>query len=152
MLRNGEGAPLTPAQIAAHLHVKVWNVTRELQLADRQPHRLHGQKIRGEGVGRGGQWRVDRQAYLAWLQIPLPDRTHLGPDGLPELIPFAGAAAHLKIGEAELRRIVRAERLTHIAFGRMRYLTHNQLERLRVQLDESYREATPGGGDPGPVT
>ncbi len=158
MLRNGENSPLTVGQIAAHLHTKDWNVTRELQiglrdrLAGRPSRRLAGDKVLGEGVGAGGQWRVDRGIYLIWLGITPEDRAHLGPDGLPELIPFAAAAEKLGITEDELRRRVRAERRTHIAFGRMRYLTHNQLERLRVQLIEDCQEATPGRGDPGVVT
>jgi hypothetical protein len=155
VLQNGEHTPLTAGQIAAHLHVKAWNVTRELQLgANRNgPRRLRGSKVHGEGVGRGGQWRVDRETYLNWLGIEPADRGRLGPDGLPELIPLAAAAERLRLGEDELSDRIRAERWTHIAFGRMRYLTHNQLERLRVQLLEDCREATPGGADPdGPMT
>lgn len=158
MLRNGVNTPLTVGQIAAHLHTKDWNVTRELQLgmrdrlAGRATRRLRGDKVLGEGVGAGGQWRVDRGVYLTWLGITDEDRIHVGPDGLPRLIPFPQAAEKLGITDDELHHRVRTERRTHIAFGRMRYLTHNQLEHLRVQLIEDCREATPGGRDPGAVT
>jgi hypothetical protein len=142
VLRNGDTSALTAGQIAAHLGVKTWNVTRELQLAEKgAKHRLRGSKVRGEGVGNGGQWRVDREVYLAWLQIPAADRTHLAADGLPELIPLADAARKLGIEPVELQALIRRWRQPHIAFGRQRYVTHNQLDRIRVQLD-----------DPGAVT
>jgi hypothetical protein len=149
VLQNGEDGPLSVAQVAEHLAVKVWNVTRELQLGTKQNEagRLRGHKVR-QNVGRGGQWRVDRETYLNWLGIPPDDRGHLGPDGLPELIPFAAAAEQLQVRQTELSLRIRAERWPHITFGRMRYLTHNQLERLRVQLIKDCREATPGGRGP----
>jgi hypothetical protein len=151
MLRNGEDADLTVSQIAAHLGVKTWNVTRELQLGKTNPARLQGAKVLGArmGVGRGGQWRVKVKTYLDWLQIPEEDRTRLGPDGLPELIPFEMAAGRLGIAQPLLLPLVRQQRLAHIEFGRTRYFTHNQQERLSVLLKEDYQEATPGGG-PGP--
>lgn len=143
MLQNGENSPLTAGQIAAHLRVKVWNVTRELQLGRKHPtgRRLRGSKVLGEGVGSGGQWRVSRDTYLSWLQIPAEDRTHLGPDGLPELVPFGQAAQELDFDLDLLQQMIRQERLPHIAFGRMRYLTHNQLERIRVLLNEDCRDS-----------
>jgi hypothetical protein len=148
MLRNGEGSALTADQIAAHLGVRTWNVTRELQLFDKgQLHRMPGVKVLGRGVGRGGQWRVDREAYLNWLQIPTDDRGFLGADGLPELIRFDTAAARLGLDPAVLRTVIRQQRWPHIAFGRNRYLTHNQQERLRVLLFEDHRE--PSRVDPG---
>lgn len=159
MLQNGWGSPLTAGQIAAHLHTRIWNVTRDLQIgradraAGRPTRRMPGEKVRGEGVGSGGQWRIDRQAYLTWLQIPVEDRDHLGPDGLPELVPFELAAEQLSISELKLQELVQRGRHPHIAFGRKRYLTHNQLDRLRGQLAEDLREATPGGNSSdAPVT
>lgn len=152
MLHNSENSPLTAEQIAAHLHTKTWNVSRELRLGDRQKGsrpRLRGVKVLGEGVGAGGQWRVERDVYLTWLQIPAEDRGHLGPDGLPELVPFTRAAAKLGVAETDLRELVRTRRYPHIVFGRNRYLTHNQLEHISVQLIKDPREATPGGSDPG---
>jgi hypothetical protein len=143
-LRNGDHGPLTAGQIAHHLGVPVWNVTYELQLGKKgQPGRLPGAKVLGRGVGRSGQWRVDRETYLNWLQIPSEDRTHLGPDGLPELITFAAAAQQLDLEEALLRTMIRQQRWPHIAFGRSRYLTHNQLGRIRVQINEDCREKSP---------
>lgn len=148
MLRNGRGSDLTAVQIAAHLRVKPWNVTRELQLgALSRPGRLRGRKALGEGVGRGGQWRVDQETYLSWLQIPVEDRAHLGADGLPELIGLADAAQQLGLERVLLRTIIRQQRWPYIAFGRNQYLTHNQLERLRVLLAEDHRESSPA--DPG---
>lgn len=158
VLQNGENTLLTVGQIAAHLHTRDWNVTRELQLgqrdrlAGRTTGRLRGNKVLGAGVGAGGQWRVDPEVYLSWLGVGAEDRAeHLGPDGLPELIPFAQAAEKLGIPADELRHRVRVERHAHITFGRKRYLTHNQLERLRVQLIEDVREATPGDREPDAV-
>jgi hypothetical protein len=148
MLRNGKESTLTVAQIAAHLGVKPWNVTRELQLFEKgQRHRLPGAKVLGEGVGRGGQWRIEPETYLNWLQIPAEDRTFLGPDGLPELIRFLDAAAKLGLDPTIMRTMIRQMRWPHIAFGRNQYLTHNQLERLRVLLNEDHRERHPA--DPG---
>ncbi len=135
MLLNGEGAALTAGQIAAHLRVKVWNVTRELQLGRTQPHRLPGHKVLGKGVGQGGQWEVDRQVYLDWLQVPAEDQDHLGPDGLPELIGVADAAGKLGLPTAALLAFLRQRRIPHIAFGRQRYLTYRQLERTRDMLE-----------------
>jgi hypothetical protein len=155
VLQNGVDLPLTAGQIAAHLQVQTWNVTRELKLGEEKENtsRLRGRKVRGAGVGQGGQWRVDRQVYLDWLQIPEEDRTALGPDGLPELTTAEDAAAQLRLAPAVLRAVLRQQRWPHIVFGRKRYLTHNQMERIRVQLDKDLREATPGGRDPGhPVT
>lgn len=149
MLRNGEHAALTAAQIAAHLGVPTWNVTRQLQLFEKgQLHRLPGVKVLGEGVGRGGQWRVEREAYLGWLQIPAEDRDFPeGPDGLPELTKFHTAAGQLGLEPTILRTLVRQTRWPHIVFGRNQYLTHNQLERLRVLLAEDHRGSLPA--DPG---
>lgn len=141
MLVNGDKSALTAGQIAAHLHTRIWNVTRELQLGITDPRRLQGHKVRGAGVGRSGQWRVDRQIYLSWLQIPVEDRTHLGRDGLPELIPFGRAAQDLDIDLDLFQTWIQQHRWPHIAFGRQRYLTHNQLDRTRVQL----KEDLPGG-------
>lgn len=143
MLRNDDTSALTAGQIAAHLGVSTWNVARELRLGARGGrNRLRGTKQLGIGVGQGGQWRVKRKIYLTWLGIPAADRTHLGADGLPELIPFPKAAGELGIPVTELADMVRRQRRPHIAFGRQRYLTHNQLGRIRVQLGE----------DPGVVT
>lgn len=148
MLRNSEDADLTVGQIAAHLGVKTWNVTRELQLGKANPARLQGTKVLGArmGVGRGGQWRVKLKTYLDWLQIPKEDRTQLGPDGLPELISFEMAAGMLGIRPELLVPLVRQQRLPYIEFGRTRYFTHNQVARAAVLLKEDYQEATPGRG------
>ena len=104
----------------------------------------------GEGVGRGGQWRIERESYLAWLQVPADDRGFLGPDGLPELIRFSDAAEKLGLEPGILRTMVRQARWPYIAFGRNQYLTHNQLERLRVLLAEDCRDRSPV--DPGAAT
>jgi hypothetical protein len=156
VLQNSDNSPLNTAQIAAHLQVNPWNVTRELQLGRRQTNsgRLRGDKKTGTGlVGSGGQWRVDRQTYLNWLQVLLADRDHVGPDGLPELIPLTHAARQLDLSRENLGTLIRRQRWPHITFGRNRYLTRNQLERIRVQINKDCREATPGGSDPdAPVT
>jgi hypothetical protein len=135
VLQNDETADLTTTQIAAHLHTKIWNVTRELQLgAQRKPGRLRGNRATNSGPGRGGPWVVNRQVYLNWLGIPEEDRNHLGPDKLPELIPLSQAASALELPEEILRTMIRQARWPHVTFGRNRYLTHNQLDRIRVQL------------------
>jgi hypothetical protein len=137
MLRNGGTGDLTVDQIAAHLGVKAWNVTRQLQLGLTNPTRLRGRKVLGAGVGQSGQWRITRDDYLSFLQIPAEDRRgNLGPDGLPELIGFDAAQGRLPIDNTPLMILVRQQRWPHIVFGRKRYLTHNQMERIRVQLIE----------------
>lgn len=136
-LRNSPDADLTVTQIAAHLHARPWTVTRDLQLGrDGEPGRLIGRKVFREGAGRGGQWRVVRADYFARLGISDEDTAWLGPDGLPELTPFPDAAASLGIPEELLNSLVRQCRWPHITFGRSRYLTHNQLERIRVLADD----------------
>lgn len=149
MLKNGDQAALTASQIAAHLGVPAWNVTRELQLAKTQPHRLRGRKVLGEGVGRGGQWRVDRETYLQWLGIPREDRTNLAADGLPRLVTFEFAAGQLQTSPALMQTLIRQQRLPHIVFGRRRYLTHNQLAAIRVLLEKAddlpVRQPVPAG-------
>lgn len=143
MLHNSDPGTLAVRQIAAHLQTREWNITRELQLGERgHPGRLRGVKVQGESgtVGRGGQWRVDRDAYLDWLGIPEQDHAHLGADGLPELYLDTQVAARLGLDLPLLRTIIRRHRLPYVSVGRSRYLTHNQLERLRVLLSEGHPE------------
>lgn len=145
MLQNAIWRTLTVRQIAAHLNTRAWNITRELQLGDAgRPGRLRGVKVQGEAgtVGRGGQWRVDRQVYLDWLGIPEQDRAYLGADGLPELYPDTQAAELLGVQLPRLRTIIRQQRLPYVSVGRARYLTHHQLARLRDLPADSYREQT----------
>lgn len=140
MLRNAETTTLTVAQIVAHLRTKPWNVTYELQRGHQnQPGRLRGDKPAGSGVGRGGQWRVQRENYFAWLGLATDDLTHLGPDGLPELRTLPELAADLAMPEESLKTMIRQHRLPHLTFGRQLYLTHRQQQRLRDLLAESYR-------------
>lgn len=139
MLQNADRGTLTVHQVAAHLGTSPGNITRELNLgAAGQPGRLTGKKVAGPGIrGRGGQWRIDDQVYLDWLGIPEPDRTHLDAYGLPWLIDVeqVGKATG---NPAEVARLL--VRLPHVTFGRRRYLTHHQLERLKVLLAEDCRD------------
>lgn len=145
MLQNADPGTLAVRQIAAHLNTRAWNITRELQLGEHgQPGRLRGVKVQGEAgtVGRGGQWRVDRSVYLDWLGIPEEDHAYLGPDGLPELYPDTKVAELLDLDLHLLRVLIRQQRLPNITVGRARYLTHNQLARLRALLaDDQPRTA-----------
>lgn len=141
MLRNADQDTLTVHQIAAHLNTRVGNVTRELNLgAAGQVGRLRGERVRGPGLrGRGGQWRVDRTAYLDWLGVPAEDRSHLDVYGLPRLMSIENVAAFAEVGLTEVAALL--ERIPHLTFGRRRYLTHHQLERLSVLLTEDCRDS-----------
>jgi hypothetical protein len=145
VLQNADQGALTVLQIAAHLRTREGNITRELNLGKAgQPGRLRGRHIKGPGIrGRGGQWRIDRTAYLDWLGIPDDDRKILGPDGLPRLYTEreAAAALDLPINAVRIATVIN-RRVPHIAAGRQRFLTHHQLERLRVLLIEDCREKT----------
>ena len=148
-LRNSATADLTVAQIAAHLQTKPYNVTYSLKRYERgEPNRLPGFRVFDDGPGRGGPWRVHRVSYLAFLSIPEEDqKTHLGPDGLPELILLPAAAVLLGISSQTLAAKVRRQRWPHIVFGRKSYLTHNQLARIRVAaISECW--AGPAAGQP----
>lgn len=142
MLQNADQGTLTVHQIAAHLGTRVGNVTRELNLAESgEQGRLTGKRVKGPGLrGRGGQWRVERTAYLDWLGIPAEDRDHLDGYGLPQLFPVETAAAWAGVQLPQVARLM--SRLPHVTFGRRRYLTHHQLERLSVLLAEDCREKT----------
>ncbi len=143
MLQNADQGALDVRQIAQHLGTREWNITRELQLARKgEPGRLQGEKVTGVGGrGRGGQWRVDREVYLDWLGVPEEDRTHLGPDGLPLLYTDRAAATELDLPINAIRIAVLIQRrVPYLAVGRHRFLTHNQLQRLRVALDEDCRD------------
>lgn len=140
MLQNADQGTLTVHQIAAHLDTRVGNITRELNLAEAgETRRLPGKRIKGPGLrGRGGQWRVDRDVYLDWLGIPEEDRAHLDGFGLPQLFPVENAAV---LAGVPLRQVAGLmSRLPHVTFGRRRYLTHHQLQRLSVLLAEDCRE------------
>lgn len=142
MLQNADPSTLTVRQIAQHLGTREWNVTHELSLGKQgHPGRLRGVKVRGVGggVGRGGQWRVDREAYLSWLGVPEADRDDLGENGLPRLYPEAAAAAQLDLSEPQLRRALLRLSAPHLMVGWRRYLTRNQLAHLRVLLAEDCR-------------
>lgn len=142
MLQNADRPTLSVRQIAAHLNTAPSTVTYELKRAAAgQPGRLRGSKKRGEPgtVGRGGQWRVERDVYLDWLGIPAEDRDRLGADGLPELHTEQRAAELLDVPQSQLSAILLRGHAPCIAVAWRRYLTHNQLERLRVLLAEDHR-------------
>lgn len=142
MLRNDESADLTVAQIAAHLRTHPWNITRQLKLgAQGEPGRLTGTRTGGigSGSGRGGQWRVDRLTYYRWLGLVHEDLTHLGPDGLPELLTLDQAARQEQM-DALLLRVLIQQRLRHIVVGRQTYLTHCQYQRLKQLLAQDCRD------------
>jgi hypothetical protein len=137
---------LTAAQIAAHVGTQVWNVTYELQQGDKgKPGRLRGTKTFDGGPGRGGQWRINRNTYLAWLGVVDPqtgqvdDTELLDRHGLPILLNLEQAGWLLDMDHKILRTMIRQARWPHAAFGRTWYLTHNQLQRIRVQLIEDSR-------------
>ena len=143
MLQNADQGTLTVHQIAAHLRTRPDNITYELNLGlAGEPGRLTGRKIRGPGIrGRNGQWRVERDVYLDWLGVPAEDRTFLGDDGLPRLYTEREAATALDLPINAVRiAIVVNRRTPYISAGRNRYLTHHQLERLRVLLVKDCRE------------
>lgn len=148
MLTNADPGTLTVHQIAAHLDARVGNVTRELNLAAAgQPGRLCGVKVSGPGIrGRSGQWRVRRDDYLQWLGIPDEDRDHLDGFGLPQLMPLENVAAFLAVPPSRVGALM--SRLPHVTFGRRRYLTHHQLQRLRVLLNESDKPRTTSATTP----
>jgi hypothetical protein len=142
VLHNADQSALDVRQIARHLGTRAWNITRELQLAAKgEPGRLQGTKVTGPGTrGRGGQWRVDRTAYLDWLGVPEQDRKAVGDDGLPLLYDEPAAAAELNLTSTALRRALLRLSVSHVMVGWRRYVTHNQLQRLRVALDEDCRD------------
>jgi hypothetical protein len=145
VLQNADQGTLTVHQIAQHLGTRPDNITYELNLGKKgHPGRLVGQKVQGPGVrGRNGQWRIDRTVYLDWLGVPGEDRDALGPDGLPRLYTEREAATELDLPINAIRiALVIHRRVPYIATGRQRYLTHHQLERLRVLLAEDCREKT----------
>ncbi len=143
MLQNADQGTLSVAQIAAHLDTRPGNITRELTLGEAgHAGRLVGKKVTGPGIrGRAGQWRIDRTVYLNWLGVPAEDRGFLGADGLPRLYTEREAATELDLPVNAVRiAVVVNRRVPYIATGRHRYLTHHQLERLRVLLAEDCRE------------
>jgi hypothetical protein len=143
VLKNADQGTLTVHQIARHLGTRPDNITYELNLGKGgQPGRLRGEKVTGPGVrGRAGQWRIDRSVYLDWLGVPPEDREFLGVDGLPRLYTEREVATELNLPINAVRiAVVINRRVPYIAAGRHRYLTHHQLERLRVLLAEDCRE------------
>lgn len=139
MLQNADPGTLTVHQVAEHLDTNPGNITRELNLAAAgQPGRLAGKKVGGPGIrGRGGQWRIDRDVYLDWLGVPEEDRGHLDDFGLPRLVRVEEPWR----ADGKTREAIRLlARLPHVTFGRRRYLTHHQLERLKVLLAEDCRD------------
>ncbi len=144
MLQNADTETLSVRQIAAHLRTKPWNITNELALgATGAAGRLRGEKKTGPGSrGAGGQWRVPRQAYLDWLGVPEEDRAVLGADGLPVLLDEAAAGQLVGMPTSELRRTLLRLNAAHLMVGWRRYLTHHQMERLRVLLAEDCRDKT----------
>jgi hypothetical protein len=140
VLQNADPSTLTVHQVAAHLGTRSGNITRELNLAAAgEPGRLRGTKVTGPSVrGRGGQWRITRDDYLDWLGMPEPDRSFLRFDGLPELYPIWAAALELNRRAEDVRAVL--PYLPHLIVLRHRYLTHNQLERLRVLSVEDCRD------------
>jgi hypothetical protein len=144
VLQNPKAAALSVRQIAAHLGTRHWNITNELcQGARNQPGRLRGVKVTGPGTrGAGGQWRVDRSVYLDWLGVPQEDRAVLGADGLPVLHPERAVCDAFGLDRDKLLLLLLRNSLPHVAVGQRRYLTHHQMERLRVLLAEDCREKT----------
>lgn len=144
MLQNADTTTLGVAQIAAHLRTKPWNITNELARGRKnEPGRLRGEKKLGPGSrGSGGQWQVDRTAYLDWLGVPEADRTVLGPGGLPVLYDEQAAGELLGIKAVQVRAVLLRLGVPYLMVGWRRYLTHHQMERLRVLLAEDCRDRT----------
>jgi hypothetical protein len=143
VLKNADPGTLTVHQIAAHLRTRPDNITYELNLGRTgQAGRLTGRKIQGPGIrGRNGQWRVNRTVYLDWLGVPVEDREMIGPDGLPLLYSEGEVAGQLERTVTTVRTaVIVKQQVPHIGAGRQWFLTHHQLERLRVLLDEDCRD------------
>ncbi len=81
---------LTVTDIARHLGLKRWQVVRRCGTD------IPGRKVSGPGhKGRGGQWRIPQDEYLAWLKVPYYDMPVDG--SLPEITSLAALAADAEV-------------------------------------------------------
>lgn len=142
MLQQAGKDTLGVRDIARHLHRSPWTVTRELSFgAAGLPGRLRGTKVAGPSRrGAGGQWQVERQAYLDWLGVPAADRDILDEHGLPVLHTADAARKLLNVPGERLRALLAAGRTEHLRVGYDLYLTAGQLRAARELLARDCRD------------
>lgn len=103
-------APLSVWDIAAHLGVQDWQVSRQCG----RPNGIPAVKTLGPGAsGRGGRWRVTRADYYRWLGLPKEDVPAPGAP-LPPVRLLTDIAAEYGIDVRRLRHRWRRE----VAIGR----------------------------------
>ncbi len=126
-MKPAEADRLTIDEIAHHLRVTRWSVSRAIAAGDIEA-------IRVPGKGRDGAKRIPLASYLAYLGRSVVARqaedqpmTDIQPAELPALHDFRDVARRYNISLRGLRLAAREKRFEHMHIGTQRYFTDEQL-------------------------